>query len=245
MSSSSDNSDSSGVASNSITVDSPAAGFDRDLPRFQVCVQEDLGQQVQSYLSFRPNRSEAFRVPCNLTDLHASGCAIKYQLPKPLPPSKVLLEIQGMSTNGTVRLLSGVCWTQQTGIDAFTSGLRFLEPLQPEVLNEGIENGIISRRTTVRIDVDVPVSVRQSQPPLACRCEVTSTSVSGMQIRGPEQATAGARMILKLDDSTTALATVAWSVARDDQFATGVAFEDLVTGHRFHDRVLQIDRQQS
>lgn len=215
-----------------------ASDFDRNTPRFQLCGDQASEQQVCSYLTFRPSQTEAYRIPAQLVDLHAKGCAIRYRAPKPLPPSLSLLEIENLTHVGVVKTLAGVCWTQQTGIDFFRSGLKFKEPLNEQVLAEGIASGQISRRTTVRTAVEVPMSVRQNQPPVVCRCTIVSTSESGLQIIGPEKATAGARIMMKLDNGKTALGTAAWSVPRGIEFATGVAFTDLTAGYKFHDSVL-------
>lgn len=214
------------------------ADFDRETSRFQLCENETSEKPVTSFLTFRPSQTEAFRIPTELVDLHAAGCAIRYRAPKPLPQSLSLLEIENLTRVGVVKTLAGVCWTQQTGIDFFTSGLKFKQPLDEQVLAQGIAKGTISRRTTIRTAVDVPVSVRQNQPPVVCECRIVSTSESGLQIVGPEQATAGARVMMKLADGKTTLGTAAWSVPRGNEFATGVAFVDLMTGFKFHDSVL-------
>lgn len=212
--------------------------FDRNTARFQLRKDTDDAQPISSHLTFRPSQTEAYRIPTELVDLHAKGCAIRYRAPRPLPQSLSLLEIGNLTHVGVVKTLAGVCWTQQTGIDFFTSGLKFKEPLNEQVLAEGISSGVISRRTTVRTAVEVPVSVRQNQPPVVCQCTIVSTSESGLQIIGPEKAMVGTRVMMKLDNGKTTLGTAAWSVPRGIEFATGVAFADLTAGYKFHDSVL-------
>ena len=179
-----------------------------------------------------------YEIPCQIVDFNSSGCAIRYRQARPLLKSTTL-EIRNLAGHETLQMLARVCWTRQSGLDQYASGLYFRRSLPDDFISKGIRAGQLSRRTARRESVDVAVTVRQCQPQQRSEGRIVSTSRSGVQIIGPDELLIGARLMLQLDDGNGAVGTTVWSSRRDSQYASGIAFTHAGTGRQFHNAVLQ------
>ena len=219
---------------------SQAIENDRRAPRFRI-YGGDQGLDPRCYLTFRPTEDQAFRIPCDLVDLNSNGCAIRYRLPRPLPrrAASTMLEIDNLAGSGSVQMLARVHWSRQTGIDQFTSGLSFRRTLPEEFIADAVLEGRITRRATNRTTTEVPVTIRQSQPQLSTDAKIVSSSPTGAQVEASEALAVGARLMLQLADGTAVVGRTVWCTAREDCFASGVAFVNLTTGREFDEAVLR------
>lgn len=197
--------------------------------------------EIHCHLSLCPTAKQAFRIPVQLTDLNAGGCAIRYRLPSPLPTevSSTMLEIEKLSGFDSVQMLARVCWSRKTGHEDYISGLKFRRNLPDRFVTEGARKGLLSRRTWIRESVDVSVIVRQNQPSTKVHATILDTSEGGIQLICPESLSIGSRLLLQLDDGTIALGNTAWTSECKAEFASGIAFINMASGRIFHHSVLK------
>ncbi|MCA9140824.1 MAG: PilZ domain-containing protein [Planctomycetales bacterium] len=214
---------------------------DRTTPRFRV-FDDRRGQRWSCHLSFRPTPDVVQRVPVDLVDLNTNGCAIRYRLPRAIPGGNgsTMLEIKNLSSDETFQMLARVCWSRQTGLDQFSSGLYFRRSLPGKLILSGVREGSMTRRVAERVATNAAVTIRQSDPQLTSQAAITSASMTGVQIVGTDALTIGSRLMLQLADGTAVVGTTVWSSERESQFAAGVAFIKLATGRGFFEAVRRV-----
>ncbi|QDV44757.1 PilZ domain protein [Stieleria neptunia] len=216
----------------------PTVDDDRYEPRFQVIGGQDV-RDIQCRLLVHAPLGGDDQIPCQIVDLNSSGCAIRYRHDRPLFKSTTL-EIHNLAGHETLQMLARVCWSRQSGLDQYASGLYFRRSLPDDFISAGIRAGQLSRRAARRESVDVGVTIRQYQPQNRGAGRIVSTSRSGLQIIGPNELVIGTRVMLQLDDGNAVVGTTVWTSLRGSQYASGVAFTHAGTGRQFHNAVLQL-----
>ncbi|PAY17386.1 hypothetical protein CKO51_21635 [Rhodopirellula sp. SM50] len=216
----------------------PSSDDDRYEPRFQVIGGQDV-RDIQCRLSVHVPLGGDEQIPCQIVDLNSSGCAIRYRQIRSLFKSTTL-EIRNLAGHDTLQMLARVCWSRQSGLDQYASGLYFRRSLPDDFISAGIRAGQLSRRTAHRESVDVSVTIRQCQPQNRSEGRIVSTSRSGLQIIGSDECVIGTRLMLQLADGNAVVGTSVWSSRRGTQYASGIAFTHAGTGRQFHNAVLQL-----
>ncbi|QDV82354.1 PilZ domain-containing protein [Planctomycetes bacterium TBK1r] len=210
---------------------------DRYEPRFQVIGGQDV-RDIQCRLLVPAPLGGDDQIPCQIVDLNSSGCAIRYRQTRSLFKSTTL-EIRNLAGHDTLQMLARVCWSRQSGLDQYASGLYFRRSLPDDFISAGIRAGQLSRRTAQRETVDVAVTIRQCQPQNRSEGRIVSTSRSGLQVIGSDELLVGSRLMLQLDDGNAVVGTSVWSSRRGTQYASGIAFTHAGNGRQFHNAVLE------
>ncbi|TWU07618.1 PilZ domain-containing protein [Stieleria varia] len=183
-----------------------------------------------------PSHATAEKVTCQIADLHLGGCALRYQTRAALETALARLHVADSKIGLNLEMIGHVCWSRQTGLGTFTSGFQFHQPLSPKVIDSLLRENRITRRVHHRVDVDLPVAVRQNLPSLSLNgSRLASVSPGGVQLTTSEPLELKSKLLLILPNGTTAVATTVWCVCGDDDFSSGAKFVSPDQGRHFHD----------
>ena len=159
---------------------------------------------------------------CELVDLSTDGCAIRLESAPEATPRVVIVRfvIEG---GPLLQCAARVCWDRQTSIGWRSYGLRFRHPIDADCLEGWIAQGVVSRRSTDRNDVDEPVTLRVGGGGVS-QATIANFSRGGMAIRSDTTLKPGSRLLVTLGDGRGVMVGVVWSTGSAGRYVNGVKF---------------------
>ncbi|MCC9642133.1 PilZ domain-containing protein [Rhodopirellula sp. JC740] len=179
---------------------------------------------------------------CQLADLSQGGCAVRAKLGEDSNVTIAVLRIHAPSLGIDLELAGRLCWNQQTSVGSNTFGFRFRRGIEPTLIDQMVDAGLITRREEERMQVGMPVQLRRAHG----KDEVTDAvledcSASGMRMTMIGQIEPSERLLVTTPSGVSGTVSVVWlRHSEDGRCECGCVFQNLRSARSINDELNQI-----
>ncbi|MFG0264015.1 MAG: PilZ domain-containing protein [Rhodopirellula sp. JB055] len=179
---------------------------------------------------------------CELADLSQGGCAVRAKLGEDSNVTIAVLCIHAPTLGIELEVAGRLCWNQQTSVGSNTFGFRFRRPIEPELIDQMVGGGLITRREEERMQVGMPVRVRRAHgKPDVHDVVLEDCSASGMRITLLGQVDPSERLLISTPSGVSGTVTVIWlRRTEDDRCECGCVFQNLRSARAINDELNQV-----
>lgn len=179
---------------------------------------------------------------CQLADLSQGGCAIRAKLGEDSNVTIAVLRINAPTLGIELEVAGRLCWNQQTSVGSNTFGFRFRRSIDLDLIDQMVNEGLITRREEERMQVGMPVQVRRAHGKSEVNDVVLEDcSASGMRITLLGQVEPSERLLISTPSGVSGTVTVIWlRRTEDDRCECGCVFQNLRSARAINDELNQI-----
>lgn len=198
------------------------------------------------------NEDQVITLPCELADISVSGCAVRVSEMKNRDVRVAVLRMRDQDGIVDLEIAGRLCWNQQTSVGSNTFGFSFRREMSPEIINEMVNAGLITRRQETRSSSGIEIQVKRAYGmPTVDRATLEDFSATGVRLQIDEPIAIGERLLLcKFDDasfpnsdttrSVSGSVTVKWIRPQGELFECGCVFQNLASSQAINDSLAMV-----
>lgn len=171
---------------------------------------------------------EVIEYECQLSDLSEGGCAVRASLGEDTGVAVAVLHVSAPNFDIELEVAGRLCWNQQTSVGKETFGLRFRRPLDPNLIDQMVDHGLVTRRQEARLPAGISIQIRRSHgKPEVSDVRLEDVSASGLRLTTTGDLEVSERMLVTMPSGDSGTVKVVWVGQSQGRTECGCVFQNL------------------
>lgn len=185
--------------------------------------------------------NELVAYPCRLADISVGGCAVRATTINPQEVSVAVLRMKDRSGHVDLEIAGRLCWIQQTSVGGNTFGFRFRRNMDPDVIDQMVSQGLVTRRQEERVAYGATIQVRRSHDkPAIGYATLEDFSTAGARLRCDQPLDIGERLLITTTEGSSGSVQVMWNRETESGFECGCVFQSLTAARSINDSLAAV-----
>ncbi|MEM6363234.1 MAG: PilZ domain-containing protein [Planctomycetota bacterium] len=177
-------------------------------------------------------------LPCDLSDISCGGCAVRVKLGEHVDVQVGVLRLVDPELGINLDVAGKLCWKQQTSVGVNTFGFRFRQRLEASMIDQLINQGVVTRRQVHRVRCDGEIDVRRAhgKEPVGYAV-LEDCSSTGVRLSMDVLPEVGERLLLSSESGRSGSVSVVWSSTGSEGHHCGCLFVNVRSSRSINDAV--------